>query len=409
MADLDSRLGAMEEELKLVKGEVKQTLVDLRSMVMKLDTPVGEQFINRHTPAHQPMAVQQQSEFKSSNGGSGGGQNGQPAAPQPPPPPPPPMPSYAHQAPPPPPPPMPSYAYQVPPPPPPEFPGYPPPSALGHEFGEPREGNVQSPPRRRATTRPEAYDEVETTAEVVEVPERRERPVKPTFDHSADEGLAEVFDRAMGRPGRQPQRRGAMYEGEVFDRAMGRPNQQPQRRGAMDEGEVFDRAMGRLGQRPQRRGAMEEDVEEDFDRAETGREERRYEGEAPRRDGGQRPRGRPVSGNGRRGSRRERELPADGEVEGSEFESLMSVNDISSLVRWVLVAKQRMGEEKLTEFLELYTRYAHYTPRLKGLVLQILDLVEEAPECVPGLDGDGGARPDWTDLMLLLHGILSTA
>ena len=42
MADSDMRLEALEDELKLLKGEVKRTLVDLRAVVMREDSPLSE-------------------------------------------------------------------------------------------------------------------------------------------------------------------------------------------------------------------------------------------------------------------------------------------------------------------------------------------------------------------------------
>ena len=42
MAGSDQRLEALEDELKLLKGEVKRTLVDLRAFVMREDSPLNE-------------------------------------------------------------------------------------------------------------------------------------------------------------------------------------------------------------------------------------------------------------------------------------------------------------------------------------------------------------------------------
>ena len=42
MAESDKRLEVLEDELKLLKGEVKRTLVDLRAIVMKEDSPLNE-------------------------------------------------------------------------------------------------------------------------------------------------------------------------------------------------------------------------------------------------------------------------------------------------------------------------------------------------------------------------------
>ena len=42
MADADKRLTSLEDELKLLKGEVKRTLVDLRAFIMREDSPLTE-------------------------------------------------------------------------------------------------------------------------------------------------------------------------------------------------------------------------------------------------------------------------------------------------------------------------------------------------------------------------------
>ena len=43
MAEADSkRLGALEDELKLLKGEGKRTLVDLRAFIMREDSPLND-------------------------------------------------------------------------------------------------------------------------------------------------------------------------------------------------------------------------------------------------------------------------------------------------------------------------------------------------------------------------------
>ena len=60
MADLENRLGVLEDELKLVKGEIKQILVDLRSIVMKIETPIGEQLSMSQSAPSSSSYVQEQ-------------------------------------------------------------------------------------------------------------------------------------------------------------------------------------------------------------------------------------------------------------------------------------------------------------------------------------------------------------
>ena len=42
MAENDVRLESLEDEVKVLKGEVKRTLVDLRALLMREDSPLGE-------------------------------------------------------------------------------------------------------------------------------------------------------------------------------------------------------------------------------------------------------------------------------------------------------------------------------------------------------------------------------
>ena len=42
MADVDSRMETLEDEVKVLKGEVRRTLVDLRALLMREDSPLNE-------------------------------------------------------------------------------------------------------------------------------------------------------------------------------------------------------------------------------------------------------------------------------------------------------------------------------------------------------------------------------
>ena len=42
MAENEDRIETLEDEVKVLKGEVKRTLVDLRSLLMREDSPLGE-------------------------------------------------------------------------------------------------------------------------------------------------------------------------------------------------------------------------------------------------------------------------------------------------------------------------------------------------------------------------------
>ena len=58
MVNSDNRLGALEDELKLLKGEVKRTLVDLRAFVMREDSPLSDRVVLMRDPskAAEPVA-----------------------------------------------------------------------------------------------------------------------------------------------------------------------------------------------------------------------------------------------------------------------------------------------------------------------------------------------------------------
>ena len=72
-----------------------------------------------------------------------------------------------------------------------------------------------------------------------------------------------------------------------------------------------------------------------------------------------------------------------------------------SLTRWVTVAKQRVGEQRVNEILELYAQSGHLTVGLRELIEQISKLVGE-PRADVGEDAQG-----CLDLIFHLHGILA--
>ena len=93
-----------------------------------------------------------------------------------------------------------------------------------------------------------------------------------------------------------------------------------------------------------------------------------------------------------------REMPARGETPGG---SPLDVNLLSSLLHWTSVAKRRVGEQQLRDILELYIQSGHSRPELQELLLHISTLVEEIPS-------EPEEGPDQcVDLMFHLHGILT--
>ena len=93
-----------------------------------------------------------------------------------------------------------------------------------------------------------------------------------------------------------------------------------------------------------------------------------------------------------------REMPASGETPAGPP---LDVNLLSSLVHWTSVAKRRVGEQQLRDILELYIQSRHSRPELQELLLHISTMVEEAPnEPLVGPE-------QRVDLMFHLHGILT--
>ncbi len=93
-----------------------------------------------------------------------------------------------------------------------------------------------------------------------------------------------------------------------------------------------------------------------------------------------------------------REMPAGGETPSGPP---LDVNLLSSLVHWTSVAKRRVGEQQLRDILELYIQSRHSRPELQELLLHISTIVEEVPD--EPVDG----REQCVDLMFHLHGILT--
>ncbi len=51
MAEGDTRIETLEGEPKVLKGEVRRTLVDLRALLMREDSPLNERALARHLAA----------------------------------------------------------------------------------------------------------------------------------------------------------------------------------------------------------------------------------------------------------------------------------------------------------------------------------------------------------------------
>ena len=76
------------------------------------------------------------------------------------------------------------------------------------------------------------------------------------------------------------------------------------------------------------------------------------------------------------------------------------VNMLGNLIRWVSVAKGKLGVEQLPTFLEVYGICGNLSLELKEVILHLADQVEQQPEEMASADV-------WSQLILELHGILA--
>ena len=89
-------------------------------------------------------------------------------------------------------------------------------------------------------------------------------------------------------------------------------------------------------------------------------------------------------------------------VEGSPAEP-MDINLVASLVRWASLAKQRVGEERLQDILELYLQSGHATPGLREVLTQVSRMADAM------LPESNQTAQECVDLISHLHGILTGA
>ena len=81
--------------------------------------------------------------------------------------------------------------------------------------------------------------------------------------------------------------------------------------------------------------------------------------------------------------------------------SAMDLNLVSSLVRWASIAKHRVGEQRLSDIVELYIQSRDAPPGLKEALLHITSIVDDqAPQA-------GQTTQETLDLIAHLHGILT--
>ena len=79
----------------------------------------------------------------------------------------------------------------------------------------------------------------------------------------------------------------------------------------------------------------------------------------------------------------------------------LDLNLVASLVRWASIAKQRVGEQRLSYVLDLYLQSGHSSPGLRTLLDHIVEMSDEGTS-----DSDSTAQV-CVDLIAHLHGILT--
>lgn len=78
------------------------------------------------------------------------------------------------------------------------------------------------------------------------------------------------------------------------------------------------------------------------------------------------------------------------------------VNLLTNLIRWVSLAKRRIGSEHLPSLLKLYEFIGQPYLEFKQIIISLVDMVDEQSAV-----NDNSAEA-WIDLILQLHGILTT-
>jgi hypothetical protein len=103
----------------------------------------------------------------------------------------------------------------------------------------------------------------------------------------------------------------------------------------------------------------------------------------------------------------ESELPLE-EVQPMEYnqtnteanQGIPKVNMLANLINWVARAKQEIGYEQLSAFLEVYGVSGHLSPELKEVIIHLAEIAKDLPDTANDAE-------IWSQSMLSLHGILT--
>ena len=354
MADSDRKLEVLEDELKLLKGEVKKTLVDLRAFIMKEDSPIHDQLEmgrNRRPMGDQPAG--------DGTAGAGGEVR-----------------AYEEKR-------M---------------------TSLEEEIKILRRENLETP-RAHTLETPQGYAEPQVYpqapmappwagmpggymgAAVPPLPQAPAQfplqvgPAQPDFGQSprtSDPSGQYPADPGLRSPARPP----------VIEEAPRTPTQEAQpSRSVSPEGE-FHAGQAQFGAPPvpQPRRPSARPPEAPVEQDDLGREFSHP----------------PHQSNGYVSLQTDPSVAPLNSHDGTGGAPSLDMNLLASLVRWVSMAKSRLGQQGLMDLAELYTCSCRESPGLVRLVTQIGGMVDEGE---PAFQED--AAFEVLDLLQQLHGILT--
>ena len=81
-------------------------------------------------------------------------------------------------------------------------------------------------------------------------------------------------------------------------------------------------------------------------------------------------------------------------------DNIPRVNMLANLINWVSRAKQEIGYDQLSTFLEVYGISGHLSPELKDIILHLAEITGDKPAAA-------NSAGVWSESMLTLHGILT--
>ena len=362
----DKRLETFQDELKLLKGEVRQVLLDLRAYVMQAETPIQELVLRegRKSDDHDASQVQrlerEVKKMREASAGNVSAPTAQTANSDEPVPTGAPRRGYA--------------AAEVQ-----SGPGWPAPSQYPEALPP-----YYPPPVSRPQAEYPPYQQAiqQALSPEVAVPQPQERPAP---------------EAAVPQPQERPTQEAAVpqpQERPAPEAAVPQPQERPTQEAAVPQ--------------PQERAAQEVAVPQQAEVAGTTAQQHR--GRLSEQDpavslkaGTEGGPSQTVSPIGQEGTQASSQGMA-GALVSTEVDGSLDINLMTNLMHWTAVAKRRIGVKPLADLLELYIRSGHDSPGLRSMVLQICSMVEHTPADSVGVE----SAHEYTDLMHQLHGILTS-